>query len=232
MSRQARRRLRRLAGQRGAVHESTRRRISAAGVAVGAAVAASAAGGLVAAAVAGVYAALIGSAWLNHRRDRRIGHDRLAMLDAIATLAADLRAGLSPVAAMAEAQPALRASSDVDRQRDRSLRRLDAACQLSERLGAPLADLLDRVESDLRAAERMRASVAAQTAGTRTTTWVLAALPLAGIGLGYTMGVDPMRSLLHTPLGAACVVAALILQCAGLAWVSWLIRVATAKASA
>src|SRR6266542_215035 len=90
-------------------------------------------------------------------------------------------------------------------------------------------DLLGRVEYDLRAAERVRSAVAAQTAGAWTTTWVLAALPAAGAGLGYAMGVDPIRSLLHTPLGAGCTAAALILQCAGLAWVSWLVRSATAE---
>jgi tight adherence protein B len=236
MSWPARKRLRRLSRSRRDVRLNRWRRraggrAGVVGVAALAGLAAGVAGGLVAAVVAGIYAALAGAAWLNWRREGRIGRDRVALLDAIATLAADLRAGLSPAAALAEAQLSLQGGPDADSHRDRSLRRLTAAWQLSEQLGAPLADLLDRVESDLRAADRTRSNVAAQTAGARATTWVLAALPVAGIGLGYAMGVDPTRSLLHTPFGAACVATALVLQCAGLAWVSWLVRGATAEAS-
>jgi tight adherence protein B len=236
MSRRVRRRLRLLrsagvgTGRGDAALARWRGRTGVAGVAALACLAAGAAGGPVAAAVAGVYTALICAAWLSRRQASRIGRDRLALVDAIAMLGADLRAGLAPAAALAEAQPALHAESGVDGQRERSLRRFEAAWRLSGQLGAPLADLLDRVEYDLRAAERVRTAVAAQTAGAWTTTWVLAALPAAGTGLGYAMGVDPIRSLLHTPLGAGCTAAALILQCAGLAWVSWLVRSATAEA--
>jgi tight adherence protein B len=241
VSRRVRRRLARLHQPRHAAATGAKERLtdlldghrwlSAAGVAAVAAAAAGAAAGPVAAVVAAAYGAVVTGSVLGRRRAGRLGRDRVAVLDAIATLAADLRAGLSPAAAMAEALPALNVSSGAERSLARSLGRLSAAWQLSERLGAPLADLLDRVEADLRAAERVRLSVAAQTAGAQATTWVLAALPLAGVGLGYGMGVDPARSLLHTPLGAGCAFGALALQCAGLAWASLLVRGAIAEAT-
>jgi tight adherence protein B len=109
--------------------------------------------------------------------------------------------------------------------------RLAAACEVSERLGAPLADLLDRVESDLRNAERVRAAVAAQTSGARASAALLATLPVAGIGLGYAMGARPGHALLHTPLGAACALGALLLQSAGLGWTGRLCRSAVGRAT-
>jgi tight adherence protein B len=216
-------------------------RTTAVGSAMFVAAVAGALGGPVAAVVAAVYSAIATAAFLGARRRRRLGQERAAIVDAVAILAADLRAGLPAQAAMAEVLPVLariggsagararrpghgrrRVRRPADRVAVQAARRLDAALRISERLGAPLSDLLDRVETDLRAAERLRLGVAAQTAAARATTWLLAALPVAGVALGHGMGVDPLHALLHTPLGAACAVAALGLQCTGLAWSAWL----------
>jgi tight adherence protein B len=222
-----------------------RRRVSAVLAAAACAATAATLAGAVAGVLAATYGALGLTAWLGLRRDRQVARDRAAVIDSIGTLAADLRAGLAPDRAMAEALPVFRrAAGTADRawspragQRDapdrsvaQAFGRLAAAWQLSERLGAPLADLLDRVEADLRSAEQARISVAGQTAGARATSWLLAALPAAGVGLGYGMGVDPARSLLHTPLGAGCALGALGFQCAGLAWSAWLTRAAAEQA--
>ncbi|PWR15185.1 hypothetical protein DKT69_12325 [Micromonospora sicca] len=93
-----------------------------------------------------------------------------------------------------------------------------AAVRLADRTGAPLAELLERIEADARAADRGLAAAAAQAAGARATAWLLAALPLGGIGLGYAIGVDPVAVLLHTPVGGASAVAAVGLQVGGLLW--------------
>jgi tight adherence protein B len=95
---------------------------------------------------------------------------------------------------------------------------VEALRRLADQTGAPLADLLERVEADARALDRIRAVAAAQAAGTRATAWLLAALPAGGIALGYAIGADPLRVLLHTPLGAGCACGAIALQFAGLAW--------------
>ena len=93
-----------------------------------------------------------------------------------------------------------------------------AAVRLAEQTGAPLADLLERIEADARAMDRGLAAAAAQAAGARATAMLLAGLPLGGIALGYGIGVDPLAVLLRTPIGAGCAVGAIVLQLAGLAW--------------
>lgn len=227
-----------------------RRRLAVAVGALLAAVAGATAGGPVAALVLAVYAALAVHA-LAGTRVRR-GQDRAAAtaIEAVGALAAELRAGagtpatalitsaLPDVAAVAAGTttsgvpasgattsgvPAFGNPGGVSAT---AVARVVAALRISEQLGAPLADLLDRVDDDLRAGQRLRASVAAQTAGSQATAVLLAALPVAGLALGITLGADPLRQLLHTPLGAACAVGALALQTAGLGWSSRLVRTA------
>jgi tight adherence protein B len=104
-----------------------------------------------------------------------------------------------------------------------ALARLEAAHRVSEALGTPLADLLDRVEDDVRAGQSLRLNLVAQTSGAQTTTTLLVGLPGAGLWLGAGIGVDPVGQLLHTPLGAACALVAVMLQSAGLIWTGRLI---------
>ncbi|SCL17351.1 tight adherence protein B [Micromonospora rhizosphaerae] len=93
-----------------------------------------------------------------------------------------------------------------------------AAVRLADDTGAPLAELLERIEADARAADRGLAAAAAQAAGARATAWLLAALPLGGIALGYAIGVDPVAVLVHTPIGGGSAVLAVALQIGGLLW--------------
>jgi tight adherence protein B len=183
--------------------------------------------GPVAAAVAGGYAALGMRAALGRAARRRAAAARSRDLDDLTALAADLRAGLpagdvglgSPPASTAVAVGSSGHSPSGGR-----LRELTAAVwRLAERTGAPVADLVERIEADARADDRARAAAAAEAAGMRATAVLLAALPVGGIGLGYSVGVDPLQVLLHTPLGAACAVGALVLQSAGLLWADRLI---------
>ncbi|WP_432902489.1 hypothetical protein ACQP1S_02425 [Micromonospora matsumotoense] len=101
---------------------------------------------------------------------------------------------------------------------DRLERLARAAVRLADRTGAPLAELLERVEADARAFDRGMAAAAAQSAGANATALLLAALPLGGVALGYGIGVDPLAVLLHTPVGAACALVAMGLQAGGLLW--------------
>ncbi|GAA3236953.1 type II secretion system F family protein [Dactylosporangium siamense] len=110
-----------------------------------------------------------------------------------------------------------------------ALARLEAARRVSEALGTPLADLLDQVEADLRAGQALRLNLAAQTSGAQTTTTLLVGLPAAGLWLGVGIGVDPVGQLLHTPLGAACGITAVALQCAGLLWTGRMVRSVVAE---
>ncbi len=213
-------------------------RRTVAGTVVAAAVIGWSASGPVAAAALGTYTGLAARTVLRRRRHRDRAGTRARELDELGALAADLRAGLPPadlaptdLAAAGPAQVGLRpdgsggtassrtgtagpASPDDSRLRDLTA----AVWRLAERTGAPVADLVDRIEADGRAADRGRAAAAAHAAGARATALLLAGLPAGGIALGYAIGVDPLRVLLHTPLGAACVAGALILQLGGLAW--------------
>lgn len=179
------------------------RLIAAGGVAAG--IAAWLVAGPVAAIVVGTYAGMAVRAVLRHGQRRSAMAARARLLDRLAEMAADLRAGLPVQSIM-----------DVG---DPLSERACSATALAETTGAPLAELLERIEADGRAADRAAAVAAAQSAGARTTAVLLGGLPAAGIALGYAVGADPLGVLLHTPLGAACATAALVLQGAGLAWV-------------
>ncbi|GGO05121.1 hypothetical protein GCM10011576_07300 [Micromonospora parathelypteridis] len=197
------------AGSSGRVSRSTRRVLPLVGVlggGIGAVV-----GGPVAAVAVGGYGALAVRAVLRWRLNRTAERNRRRGLDELCGLAADLRAGL-PVQHALEAAAVGRDGSD-------RLRRLtSAAVRLADRTGAPLAELVERIEADARATDRGQAAAAAQAAGARATAWLLAALPVGGIGLGYGIGVDPVAVLLHSTVGGACAVVAVALQVVGLLW--------------
>jgi tight adherence protein B len=165
------------------------------------------AGGPVAAVVGVVYAGLVVRALSRAMARRAVLVARTSSLDELCSLAGDLRAGLPPSA---------RRGADLA---DRRLAELTAAVwRLAEHTGAPAADLVERIEDDARAADRATASAKAQAAGAQMTALLLAALPLAGIGLGYSIGADPLQVLLGTKVGAGCALIAVTLQAGGLLW--------------
>jgi tight adherence protein B len=186
-------------------------------------------GGPVAGAVAAAYAGTAVVLAAGRVRARAESRGRARAIDAVAALAADLRAGVPVGPALADAAEGLAPSSTGRSGAEPIRRRVAAAVELAELSGAPLADVLDRLDADLRAADRMRAAAAAQAAGARASAWLLAAMPVAGVLLGYAVGTDPVQVLLHTPLGAACAVAAVLLQVGGLAWSNRLARVEVAQ---
>jgi tight adherence protein B len=53
---------------------------------------------------------------------------------------------------------------------------------------------------------------------------MLALLPALGVLLGTGFGADPLRVLLHTPAGLACLLSGGLLEWAGLAWTSRIAR--------
>jgi tight adherence protein B len=179
-------------------------------------------GGVVAGAVVGVYGSLAARAVTRREHERAELRHRAALLDALGAAAADLRAGLPADTALAGLDPA---------SPDPLLARVRAAVRLAERTGAPLAEALERIEADARSTARARSAAAAQAAGSRATAWLLAALPVGGIGLGYAIGADPLTVLLRTPIGAACAFGAVTLQLTGLAWARRITRPTPAVAS-
>jgi Flp pilus assembly protein TadB len=168
--------------------------------------------GPVAAVVLSGYGTLGVRALLRGRANRHAERARRRALDQLCGLAADLRAGL-PV------PPSVEIAADGTADGSDRLRRLtSAAVRLADRTGAPLAELVERIEADARATDRGLAGAAAQAAGARATALLLAALPVGGIGLGYGIGVDPVAILLDTTIGGVCAILAVALQAAGLLW--------------
>ncbi|WSN11621.1 hypothetical protein OG792_01385 [Micromonospora sp. NBC_01699] len=173
------------------------------------------------------YGGLAVRAALRRRTGRAAERARRRQLDKLCALAADLRAGLPITNAFAPDPDSVPPAGTPSPARTTSTatgpaERIDglarAAVRLAEQTGAPLADLLERIEADARAMDRGLAAAAAQAAGARATAMLLAGLPLGGIALGYGIGVDPLAVLLRTPIGAGCAVGAILLQLAGLAW--------------
>lgn len=172
------------------------------------------AAGPTAAAIATAYVVATVAIVAARRRAREDAKVFDAAITAVGAVAADLRAGADPTVAVARSRSSLATSGSAG---DVS-RRLDAAIHVADESGAPLADVLDRLETDARTLARSRASATSQAAGAQATAVLLAALPVAGIALGEGVGADPVHVLLHTPLGAACAGGAMGFQLAGLAW--------------
>lgn len=165
--------------------------------------------GPVASALAGMYAAAGMFAYLRVSDARERRRRRQASIDAVGMAAAELRAGAVDPTQLTSTMDVLDPAVAV---------RYRAAVTLSQETGAPVSDLLSRLEVELRAARRLGEKVRAQAAGPRATAMILALLPIAGIAIGTTTDADPVAFLLHTPLGIGALCAATALQAAGLAW--------------
>lgn len=185
---------------------------------VAAAMLGSVAGGPVAGVVLGAYGACGAIAAMRRSQHRAEARSLRAAVDAVVGLAAELRAGIPASVALVTAAPMLEGPAVLGADATSVGRRVAAATQLAESTGAPLADVLDRLDAHLRAVDRARGTAAAQAAGARASAGLLAAMPLGGVGLGFLVDTDPLHVLLHTPLGAGCLVGAVGLQLAGLAW--------------
>ncbi len=99
------------------------------------------------------------------------------------------------------------------------LRVLARAWHVSVTTGAAMEQLLQLVAAELGREHRVNGVVEAELAGTRATARLLSVLPLAGLGLGFVLGGDPLTFVTGEPLGQVCLVAAAALVCAGLVWV-------------
>ncbi|MFE4056517.1 type II secretion system F family protein [Streptomyces sp. NPDC059096] len=170
--------------------------------------------------------------------------------DGIVTLcgaaAGELRAGLQPVPALLAAaastgglggaEPAVLAAARFGGDVPDALRRaagepgaeglsgLAACWRVAVDGGAGLAAGLDRLEAALRAERDQREALRAQLAGAWSTVVVLALLPVVGLAMGWALGADPLRVLLHTPAGLGCLAVGGLLEAAGLWWAARIVR--------
>ena len=182
-----------------------------------------------------------------YRRRRSAVRSRAAIAQACAVLASYLRVGQVPSAALAIAAAdceVLRGGHQahtlggdvvqVWRQQARrpghaGLLELARAWQISIETGAPMSSTLDQVAASLAADQALTQVVNSELAAARATGKLMAVLPGCGIGIGYLLGGDPARWLLAGPSGWACLLAGVLLACAGVLWIEALARQASAE---
>lgn len=174
------------------------------------------------------------------RRARAADATRRAdlVLAACEGLAADLRAGQPPVAALeaaaqdwpelAPVAAAARLGADVPATLRRlaarpgaaQLRVVAASWQVAHRSGAGLAGALAMAARHLRDERATARVVATEMAAAQATARLLAVLPVAVLLLGNGLGGDPVGFLLDTVPGLVCLCAGLALEYAGLCWLA------------
>jgi len=160
-----------------------------------------------------------------------------ALLEACELLAADLRAGLTPEAALARAgadwptltevsaaaqlgadvPAAMRALSTAPGCAD--LRLVAGSWHVAQRSGSALAAGMTRTAARLRQARSSRAVVRAELSSARATARLLAVLPVFSWLMGAGIGGDPVRFLFGSPWGLACLIVGLGLDLVGLWWI-------------
>jgi tight adherence protein B len=94
-----------------------------------------------------------------------------------------------------------------------------AGWEVAVRSGAGLATVLDRIAASLRDDQDIRREVTASLSSPRATARMLAVLPAFGLGLGTSIGADPVGVLVASLPGALCLASGSALAVGGLFWV-------------
>lgn len=197
--------------------------------------------------IAAVVASVLVRRWLRTRERVRERERRgAAVIELCEAVAGELRAGRQPgpaltavgAASFGEAGAAVTAAARFGGDVPAALRaagRLPgaeglagvAACwQVAVDGGAGLAAGLERIATALRAERDQRDDLRAQLAGPRATALMLALLPAGGLAMGSALGADPIRVLLHTPAGWACLLVGGLLEWCGIVWTARIITAA------
>lgn len=184
-------------------------------------------------AIGGVTAVTLG------RRGRRRSSAAGAALEvsrAAEALSGLLRVGAIPSAALialAEDHPVLaeaRAEDAVGGDVVAALRRgsvapgraglgeLAAAWEVAMRTGASMEASIDAIAEDLHRRQESATSVRVELAAARAAGRLLAVLPLAGLGLGYAFGGNPVGFLTGQWIGQLCLIVAAAFMGVGLVW--------------
>ncbi|WP_216698871.1 hypothetical protein [Arthrobacter sp. H20] len=106
-------------------------------------------------------------------------------------------------------------------------RDLAVCLEISERSGAPLAEVLSRYAAQLESSLDSAGARATALAGPTATARLLGWLPAVGLGLGYLTGAEPLAILLGSLPGLVLLGAGVSLIALGRFWSSQLVRSAT-----
>ena len=88
----------------------------------------------------------------------------------------------------------------------------------------PLSPVTRHVADTLRRQGDIRDQRRAELSTAKSTSRLLAGLPLVGVGMGFFVGANPLAFLADTMPGHLCLVAAATLICAGLIWTTYLAK--------
>jgi len=102
-----------------------------------------------------------------------------------------------------------------------------AVLRIAEHTGAPVATTLRALARALRRSAASDRAVRVALAGPRASARVVLALPVFGLLLGSTWGAGAVQTLVGTPIGWTCCVAAAGLVLLGRTWTARLVRRAT-----
>ncbi|NED95754.1 hypothetical protein G1H11_10560 [Phytoactinopolyspora alkaliphila] len=149
--------------------------------------------------------------------DRALGWAAQEWPDLFGAAAGRAAVGSDPVAALREAatQPGAESLSAVA-----------AAWEVSHQTGAGLSSTLTAVTDTLRTEASARREAESQLATVRSTSRLLALLPVATLLLFSTGGGAPISFLLTNPYGLACLLGALVFIGTGMGWVARTSRLA------
>jgi tight adherence protein B len=136
----------------------------------------------------------------------------------VAAAAAAARAGRPVGAALAAAAPS------EDRPDGRAWRAVATGVAVAERIGAPLASVLEQLAESLRDVATAERDVDAALTGPRLSSRLVLALPAVGIAFGIVLGFDPLAALTGTALGIACGAGGAVLFAVGWLWTRRLVR--------
>lgn len=111
-----------------------------------------------------------------------------------------------------------RAGSDSARRGDTELVQMLAVWELAHRYGIALGRLMAQMRCDLDARSAHGEHTSSALAGARLTEAILLLLPLGSLGIGQSMGVDPVGFLCGNMLGVLLLVVGVLLGCLGALW--------------
>jgi len=97
-------------------------------------------------------------------------------------------------------------------------RSLAAAWQVATTAGTPLAPALQAIAQSVRAVSAARSELQVSLTGSVATAKIVMILPGVAVMFGVLLGFDPIRTLVTTPLGLACLVAGLLLILVAVRW--------------